>query len=65
MLLSFVNIFSGHKSVVKVASRAFLQSSNILTAHVVDLSVLAGVSPSIKQVRSWLVTLKLNHSSTF
>ena len=27
---------------------AFLQSSNILTAHAVDLSVFAGVSPSMK-----------------
>ena len=56
---------SGHKSVVIVAYWAFLQSSSILTAHMIDLSVFAGVSPSMKQVKSSLVTLKLNRSSSF
>ena len=45
-----------YKSVVTVAFRAFLQLSNILTAHMVDLSVFAGVSPSMKRVKSSLVT---------
>ena len=65
LLSSWVNIFSGHKSVVTVAFRAFLQSSNILTAHKVDLSVFAGVSASMKRVKSSLVTLKSNCSSSF
>ena len=46
-------------------SEVLLQSSNILTAYMVDVSVFAGVSSSMKQVKSSLVTLKSNRSSSF